>query len=641
MKRLKRIGMGLAAGFILATALAGPMDTVQAQIDPTAQGTGWAQTRPVDLSAVRSHLQARNWQAADEETRRVLQGFVHPNGDLFGHPLAANIPPEVLQTLDQLWLEASGGRFGFSVQQRIWEEVRAQNPSDTAIAAKAFGDRVGWTRPQRDPNNFVAPDWLTEPELNYSQTAPVGHLPWAGVDWERIESMITAQSCGSCTIDALYLQGERFGRYLPELFNWTVTALTQPLPAAGSWERPRLAHSINLRSLYSNPNCPVNTPASAVSPDGSVIAISSYSYERSCSSDNNSTLALWNAQSGTRRITLLRGQATEAWNYSGTDQEPRGESDRIVGDVANAIAFTPDSRLVAAGLSNGTIRLWTTERGEAVRTLSGHRYAVRAIAISADGQVLASASSDQTIKLWNLQTGQLLRTITMDTSDGIVHTLVISPNGQRLATATHRNTVQLWDASSGQLVRTFVDEAINLPPQMPISFSPDSQRVATADTDNSIKLWNATTGVRLITLKGHNEPVQHLTFSPDGQRLASSDGKSARVWNLQTYETAHTLGLIQSAGHPIMPTNLGNIAFSRDGRVLAANALLLPLVQSEPIPQQGLALFDVATGRTLHHIHGVAQFQFSPDGQFIVARGQNMQVWQPYQSLVSNQRPSR
>ena len=177
-------------------------------------------------------------------------------------------------------------------------------------------------------------------------------------------------------------------------------------------------------------------------------------------------------------------------------------------------------------------------------------------------------------------------------------------------------------------MRTLVNKATNLYPPLPIVFSPDSQGVATADADNSVKLWNATTGSRIITLRGHAETVQHLAFSPDSQRLASSDSQTARLWNLQTYQPIHALDLIQSAGHPIMPDNLGYVSFSPNGQILATSSLLLPLVQSEPIPAQGLALWDANTGQVITHIHNVAQFQFSPNGQSLMANGQTIQIWE-------------
>lgn len=221
----------LSASFLILTVLLGPTTVMAEELGtPPAASESIPSSVPssVDnLSAVIFHLENQNWQAADAETRRILYPFIHPNGDIFGEPQPTHIPTALVQRLDRLWTEASGGRFGWRVQQQLWAEVSAQS-LDPVAATQAFGDRVGWRRPELDSNNFVAPEWFTEPELTYSLEAPIGHLPWAGIEWARIEAMLTAQSCGSCMIDALYLQGDRFSRYLPPLFAWVQTVLTQP-----------------------------------------------------------------------------------------------------------------------------------------------------------------------------------------------------------------------------------------------------------------------------------------------------------------------------------------------------------------------------------------------------------------------------
>lgn len=583
------------------------------------------------FAPLRSFLADQNWQAADRETRRLIERWVHPNGDLFGTPLASNIPADALQTIDRLWLDASNGRFGFSVQQRIWQEVSAQYPNDTNAAVQAFGRRVGWVRPTPDRDNFISPDWFTEPELKNSLDAPVGHFPWPGISWERIQNLLNAQSCGSCTIDAMYLQGDRFSRYIPALYNRVKVALATPSqPEVEAWQTLRPRFAIDLNSLYPGNRCPVQTVDRAISPNSQLLAVSSYSYERACGGGvaENSTLALWNAQRGNRIVTLVRGQAMEAYAYRGQSQEPPTEQDRIVGDVANAIAFTPDSRLIAAGLSNGTVRLWATDTGRVVRTLSGHRYAVRAIAISTDGKTLASASSDQTIKLWNLQTGQLTRTINLKPADGIVHTVQMSPDGTRLATATHRNKLQLWNLSTGQIVRTFVDETTNQPHWMPITFSPNSRLLATSDIDHSVKLWNATTGARIITLQGHQEAVKALAFSPDSRTLASSSADyQVQLWNLQTYQVQRTLNA--AAGVSQSMPNPGHLDFTADGRILATSAIRLHPVHSEPLLTPGATLWNVATGQPLTTVDSINAFSFSPNSQFLLTNGSTLQVWQP------------
>lgn len=596
-----------------------PLSTPQTTVAPSQ-----------DYKLLQSLLAAKNWQAADQETRRILQQWIHADGDLFAVPRANTIPVEAIQTLDRMWRDASGGRFGFRVQQRIWQEALAQHPTNVNAAVKAFGDRVGWTRATPDPTNFVAPDWLTEPELKYSTQAPQGHLPWTGISWEVVSKLAQEQGCGSCTIDALYLQGERFTRYIPALFNRVGTALDTP-SSVNPWQNLQQRQQISLKALYPSTSCPVYTLDQAISPNSEILAVSSYSYERACGgSPNNSTLALWNLQRGTRLVTLVRGQATESFSYRGQPQEPPTEQTRLVGDVANAIAFTPDSRQIAAGLSNGSIRLWATDTGKAVRTLSAHRYAVRAIAISPDAQLLASGSSDQTIKLWNLQTGQVRQTIRLQPADGIVHTVLISPDGQRLATATNKNKLQLWEISTGRLIRTFVDQTAITNDRLPMAFSPSGRVLAIADRDHSIKLWNATTGARLITLRGHQKVIQAIAFSPDGQTLASSSqDNSVRLWNLKTYQLARTLNVADSPGHQIMPTDAGYLAFSPDGRVLASNARLLSIVQSEPLPAQDITrLWDVASGRAIKTIRDVSTFNFSPNNRFLVTNGQTFQIWQ-------------
>ena len=45
-------------------------------------------------------------------------------------------------TIDQLWVEASDGHFGFSVQKKIWEECSV--PSSSGDQFSNFCDHVGW-----------------------------------------------------------------------------------------------------------------------------------------------------------------------------------------------------------------------------------------------------------------------------------------------------------------------------------------------------------------------------------------------------------------------------------------------------------------------------------------------------------------
>jgi WD40 repeat protein len=639
----------------LAIALMGVMvslaipDTSTAQTPTPSQSPSAPAANSTEYQQLRDFLAARNWQAADQETRRILYRWVHPMEDVYGAPATATIPADVIQTIDKLWTDASNGRFGLSVQQRIWTETVAQHPNNMQAAVDAFGDRVGWIRTESDPDTFYATNWLTEPELNFSLNAPEGYFPWAGISWERISSLFNEPGCGSCSIDAAYLQGDRFYRYLPGLYERVKIALDPNAQVAQtSWQTPRLQSEINLRTLYPNSACPINPLTQVISPNSQFLAISSYSYERSgqgCSDGQNSTLAVWNPQRGTRVLTLLRGQATEAMFYRGSAQEPMTpatEQTAIVGEIARAVAFTPDSRFIVAGLSNGAVRVWNTGNWQIARTFAAHQYSIHAIAISPGtvnlpsgaSHLLATASSDQTIKIWNLQTGQLIHTLTIRpglVSVPVVHTLLITPDGRRLVSATGDSKLQLWDIQTGRLIRTFTNEPVTSAYRLPIALSPDGRSLATADVDRSVKLWNTENGARLLTLRGHEAEVRSLAFSPNGQLLASnSEDNTIRLWNLQDQRQTRVIRPVSSVGQPqYSPIGEGNLVFSADGRTLASSIVTPPPIELNAPSPYGVKLWRVSDGQELSTILGVSAFNFSPNNQLLITRGQTVRVWQP------------
>lgn len=100
---------------------------------------------------------ARNWS-------NIAQNILPRKKGRLSSKAIENFPCEHLLTIDQLWLKYSNGRFGFSVQKRIWNETRDW---------KKCGDSFGWR---------VNNDWKDYSDLNFTINAPIGAFPtfWGG-----------------------------------------------------------------------------------------------------------------------------------------------------------------------------------------------------------------------------------------------------------------------------------------------------------------------------------------------------------------------------------------------------------------------------------------------------------------------------
>ncbi len=88
-------------------------------------------------------LKTGQWKEADAETYRVMiQVCGKEEGQDFSRQDLETFPCEDLQTIDRLWVNASNGHFGFSVQKKIWEECGS--PMEYNDDYKKFGEKVGW-----------------------------------------------------------------------------------------------------------------------------------------------------------------------------------------------------------------------------------------------------------------------------------------------------------------------------------------------------------------------------------------------------------------------------------------------------------------------------------------------------------------
>lgn len=116
-------------------------------------------------------LQSEQWQAADQETFKLMYQTLDRQWTVEG---LLNYPCEDLRRLNDLWLNYSNGRFGFSVQKEIYVSCGGILDGEYHKEAwETFCDRLGW----RQEGKYVSYEKLILDPLH----SPAGELP--GVGW--------------------------------------------------------------------------------------------------------------------------------------------------------------------------------------------------------------------------------------------------------------------------------------------------------------------------------------------------------------------------------------------------------------------------------------------------------------------------
>ncbi|HEX3583176.1 MAG TPA: WD40 repeat domain-containing protein [Thermoanaerobaculia bacterium] len=218
------------------------------------------------------------------------------------------------------------------------------------------------------------------------------------------------------------------------------------------------------------------------------------------------------------------------------------------------VAFSPDSQIVATSSPDGTVKLWRTADGKAIRRLS-HPGGVTSVIFSPDGRMLADGGYDHDVRIWRVADGALLRTL--HGHGATVWTVDWSPDGRQIATGGDDNTVRLWRAADGAPLRILKGHARNV---WKVRFSPDGHLLATGSFDKTIKLWRTDSGQLVRTFTGSKEAVVGLDYSPDGQFIASGgDDTMVRIWRVRDGRQVRAMN-----GND----HIYNVAYTPDGQFL-------------------------------------------------------------------------
>ena len=333
------------------------------------------------------------------------------------------------------------------------------------------------------------------------------------------------------------------------------------------------------------------------------------------------------ALSPDRRLLVAAGAdgTLRLWNVA-TPGHPLAVATLAPADKALPLytaAFSPDGRVIAAAGAGKVVRLWAVSgSGSAVplgRPLAGPTYTVYSITFSRDGRLLAAGSADGRVRLWDVAdpsrprpVGRPLRVPGAAGAVAYVESVAFSPDGRTLAAGTSVKTVWLWNVSRPAAPARFHGMPLTGPAAMVsgVAFSPSGKTLAASSEDNKVWLWSVHASRHSAsadgTLAGATDWANAVAFSPDGRSLAEGTS-DASVLVWSLATRAITATLDE-------PQPVTSVSWDGQDRIAASDAdgavALWPL--PAPVLDTGNAAESVA---------------YSPDGATLAVGGTSVQLW--------------
>jgi hypothetical protein len=149
--------------------------TLPPVVEVKRNSVGLFSAKGIDYRGLEKLLKDKEWFKADELTRNLmLEVAIRRDREWLGLAIdlaskvldigtqkwlektsIQNFPCEDLMTIDQLWVYYSGGKYGFSVQKKLWIKCGGKIGQYDWEAFKKFAAEIGWYNPQKNNWNDI------------------------------------------------------------------------------------------------------------------------------------------------------------------------------------------------------------------------------------------------------------------------------------------------------------------------------------------------------------------------------------------------------------------------------------------------------------------------------------------------------
>ena len=309
-----------------------------------------------------------------------------------------------------------------------------------------------------------------------------------------------------------------------------------------------------------------------------------------------------------RTLAIAGGQGrVELWDVA-TRKRLRDLADPAAATsdepALSVVRYSPDGSVIAAGAkAMNHVTLWATASGRVIGEpiiTQPPGSGAQSVAFSPDSKRIAAPGAPGTVGIWEVATGRRVgEPLAIGSED--VEAAIFARGGRTLIASDDSGAVSMVDVGTGRPIGPPL--SVGDEPAASLDLSPDGRLLAAASFAGPVFVWDTETGARYGSpLTADTSPVSDVAFSPDGRTLVSSHLRSAVVWDVSG---EHVIG--DPLGGPTDLTT--DVSFSPDGKWLVAGRF-----------DGDTVVYATATRRQALRIRGgsaVTAVALHPDGNLV------------------------